>query len=106
MSYKLDEKGLVVEVVYMESASRSNTNLLHAEGGHKWYFGIAKALFAYAIQVSLDHGCDGVLHFRAKTSELAEYYQREFGAITPIRYDPFRMIILEEAAAEILSDFM
>ena len=106
MSYELDEKGLAVEIIYMESARHSNANLLHAEGGHKRYVGIAKAFFAYAIQVSLDHGFDGVLYFRAETSELAEYYQREFGAIAPVRYDPFRMIVLEEAAAEILSDFM
>ena len=53
-----------------------------------------------------NHGFDGVLYFRAKTSELKEYYQKEFGAIAPARYDPFRMIILEEAAAEILADFI
>ena len=33
MSYELDEKGLVVEVINMESAHHSNTNLLYAEGG-------------------------------------------------------------------------
>ena len=106
MSYELDEKGLAVEIIYMESARHSNANLLRIEDGRKRYVGIAKALFAYAIQVSFDHGFDGVLYFRAKTSELVEYYQKEFGAIAPARYDPFRMIILEESAAEILSDFM
>lgn len=49
MSYELDEKGLAVEVIYMESARHSNANLLHAEGGHKRYYGIGKALFAYAV---------------------------------------------------------
>lgn len=106
MSYELDEAGLAVEVIYMESAHHSNANLLHAEGRRKLYVGIAKALFAHAIQVSFDHGFDGVLYFRAKTTELAEYYAQEFGAIAPMRYDPFRMIILEEAAAKILSDYM
>ena len=33
MSYELDEKGLAVEVIHMESARHSNANLLHAEGG-------------------------------------------------------------------------
>lgn len=106
MSYEMDAAGLAVEVIYMESARHSNANLLHAEGRRKRYVGIAKALFAYAIQVSFDHGFDGVLYFRAKTTELAEYYAQEFGAIAPMRYDPFRMIILEEAAAKILSDYM
>ena len=106
MAYETDESCLAVEIVYMESARHSNANLLHAEGRRKRYVGIAKALFAYAIQVSFDHGFDGVLYFRAKTTELVEYYAQEFGAIAPMRYDPFRMIILEEAAAKILSDYM
>ena len=106
MSSELDEKGLAVEIIYIENARHSNANLRHTEGGRKRYVGIARALFAYAIQVLFDHGFDCVLYFRAKTSGLVEYYQKEFGAIAPARYDPFRMIILEEAAAEILSDFM
>lgn len=106
MSYELDEKGLAVEILYVESARHSNANLLRAEGGHKRYVGIARALFAYAAQVSFDHGFDGVLYFRAKTTELVEYYAKEFGAIAPMRYDPFRMLILEEAAEKLLSDYM
>ena len=106
MSYELDEKGLAVEIIYVESARHSNANLLNAEGGHKKYIGIAKALFVYAVQVSLDHNFDGVLYFRAKTSELAEYYRTRFGAIAPVRYDPFRMLVLEDAAAKLISDFI
>lgn len=106
MSYELDEKGLAVEILYVESARHSNANLLHIEGGCKRYVGIARALFAYAVQVSFDHGFDGVLYFRAKTTELVEYYSKEFGAIAPMRYDPFRMLILEEAAEKLLSDYM
>lgn len=106
MSYELDTTALAVEITYVESALHSNANLLHAEGRRKRYVGIAKALFAYAIQVSFDHGFDGVLYFRAKTTELVEYYTQEFGAFAPMRYDPFRMIILEEAAAKILSAYM
>ena len=106
MSYELDEKGLAVEVIYMESARHSNANLLRAEDGHKRYVGIARALFAYAAQVSFDYGFDGVLYFRAKTTELVEYYAKEFGAIAPMRYDPFRMLILEEAAEKLVLDYM
>lgn len=80
MSYELDTAALAVEIIYVESARHSNANLLHAEGRRKRYVGIAKALFAYAIQVSFDHGFDGVLYFRAKTTELVEYYAQEFGA--------------------------
>ena len=90
----------------MESTRHSNANLLRTEGGHKRYVGIARALFAYAAQVSFDHGFDDVLYFRAKTTELVEYYSKEFGAIAPMRYDPFRMLILEEAAERRVSDYM
>lgn len=105
MSYELDEKGLAVEVIYMESARHSNANLLHAEGGHKRYYGIAKVLFAYAVQVSLDAGFDGVVVFKAKTSELVDYYARAFGARRAAAYDPFRMIIWEDAAQRIIAEF-
>ena len=74
MSYEFDEKGLAVEVIYLESAGHSNANLLHTKGGQKKYIGIAKALFAYAAAVSVEAGFGGVLFFKAKTSELREYY--------------------------------
>jgi len=105
MSYELDEKGLAVEIIYMESARHSNANLLHAEGRQKRYCGIAKALFAYAVQVSLEAGFDGVLVFKAKTSDLLDYYAREFGARQVASYDPFRMVVWEDAAERIIAEF-
>ena len=105
MSYELDRKGMAVEIIYLESARHSNANLLHAESGQKRYYGIAKALFAYAVQVSLDAGFDGVLVFKAKTSELVDYYAREFGARRLSAYEPFRMTIWEDAAETIISEF-
>lgn len=105
MAYELDESCLAVEVIYLESARHSNANLLHIEGGKKRYYGIAKALFAYAVQVSLDAGFDGVLMFKAKTSELLDYYKREFGACQVAAYDPYRMVIWEDAAERIVSEF-
>ena len=96
---------MAVEIIYLESARHSNANLLHAESGQKRYYGIAKALFAYAVQVSLDAGFDGVLVFKAKTSELVDYYAREFGAGRLSAYEPFRMAIWEDAAETIISEF-
>ncbi|MGN1026974.1 MAG: hypothetical protein ACI4P4_11290 [Faecousia sp.] len=105
MSYDLNEKGLAVEVIYIESAGHSNANLLRQSGGQKKYIGIAKALFAYAIEVSMEAGFGGVLYFRAKTTELRAYYMKEFGAVPLGQYDPFRMIIWEDAAEEILTEY-
>ena len=84
MAYELDKSCLAVEVIYME---------------------IAKALFAYAVQMSMEAGFDGVLMFKAKTSELLDYYRREFGARQVAAYDPFRMVIWEDAAERIISEF-
>lgn len=105
MSYDLDRRSLAVEVIYLESTRHSNANLLHATGTHKRYIGIAKALFAYAVQVSLEAGFGGVLVFRAKTSDLLEYYQREFGAWQVGAYDPFRLVIWEDAAERLIAEY-
>lgn len=106
MSYELDEDGLAVEIIYLENAGHSNANLLHTEKKGKKYIGIAKALFAYAVQISLNAGYDGVLIFRAKTSELLAYYTETFGARQVASYDPFRMVIWEDAAADIIADYL
>jgi hypothetical protein len=106
MSYELDQRSLAVEILYVENARHSNANLLHAEGQQKKYVGIGKALFAYAIQTSLDAGFGGVLVLRAKTSKLLEYYQQKFGAQQAAAFDPFRLIIWEDAAGELISDYI
>ena len=105
MSYDLDEAGLVVEILYLENARHSNANLLHATGEAKRYIGIAKAMFAYAVQISKEAGFDGVLIFKAKTSELLEYYMREFGARQVGAYDPFRLVLWEDAAEALISEY-
>ena len=105
MSYEFDEKGLAVEVIFLESAGHSNANLLHTKGGQKKYIGIAKALFAHAAAVSVEAGFGGVLFFKAKTTELREYYIREFGAMPLGSYDPFRLIIWEDAAEHIIAEY-
>lgn len=105
MSYELDRGSLAVEIIYLENTRHSNANLIHVEGGCKQYIGIAKALFAYAVHVSMEAGFDGVLVFRAKTSELLDYYQREFGARQVGAYDPFRLVIWEDAAEQLIAEY-
>lgn len=105
MSYELDQGALAVEIIYIESAAHSNANLLRATGQSKKYIGIARALIAYAAKASVEAGFDGVLFFKAKTDELRKYYMQEFGAMPVGHYDPYRLVIWEDAAANILSDF-
>ena len=105
MAYAVDDAILAVEIIYVESADHSNANLLHATGEAKRYIGIAKAMFAYAVQISKEAGFDGVLIFKAKTSELLEYYMREFGARQVGIYDPFRLVLWEDAAEALISEY-
>jgi hypothetical protein len=105
MSYELDEKGLAVEVIYLESAAHSNANLLHESGAKKKYIGIAKALFSYAVAVSMEAGFDGVVYFKAKTTRLRSYYMQEFGAMPLGSYDPFRLVIWEDAAQALICEY-
>ena len=105
MSYRINEKGMAIEVVYVESAGHSNANLLRQTCGQKKYIGIAEALFAYAAMISVDAGFGGVLFFRAKTTELRTYYMKEFGSVPLGQYDPFRMIIWEDAADQLISEY-
>ena len=92
MSYGFNQGNLAVEIIYLESARHSNANLLHVNDGRKRYIGIAKALFAYAAQVSMEAG-------------LLEYYQREFGARQVGAYDPFRLVIWEDAAERLIAEY-
>lgn len=105
MSYSCDDHFLAVELVYLESQPESNANLLHMTAHAKKYTGIAKALFAYAVQQSMQHGYDGVILFKAKTDTLLEYYIHAFGARPVSRYDPFRLVLWEDAAQKLISEY-
>lgn len=43
--------------------------------------------------------------FKAKISDLLDYYARAFGARRAATYDPFRMMIWEDAAERIIAKF-
>ena len=105
MSYKAEDSILAVEIIYIESAAHSNANLLHKTGTEKKYVDIVRALFAYAVSVSLEAGYGGVLVFKAKNDDLLEYYMKEFGAVQVGRYDPYRLVIWEDEAEEIISAY-
>lgn len=105
MSYEVEDAILAVEIIYIESAAHSNTNLLRKKGEDKRYLNIARALIAYAVKISIEAGYGGVLLFKAKTDELLEYYKREFGAVQVARYDPYRLVIWEDEAEAIISEY-
>ena len=43
--------------------------------------------------------------FKAKTDTLLRYYIREFGARQVGRYDPFRLVIWEDAAQNLIKEY-
>lgn len=104
IAYIVDGRSLAVEIVYVESADHSNTNLLRTEGRPKKYIGIAKPLFAYAMAASIKNGYHRVVVFKAKTSESVAYYIREFSTSHTGSYDPFRMVIWGDAAQLLIKD--
>lgn len=92
-------------VVYLESAPQSNPTIT----ARKKYSGIGKALFAFGIKFSIDHGCRGVLVFEAKTDELAEHYKEELCALPiPAIHSggPKRFMIADENAWNLFSCYL
>ena len=45
------------------------------------------------------------MFFRAKTTELRQYYMKEFGAVPLGQYDPFRLILWEDDAMKLLLSY-
>lgn len=73
------------------------------------YRGIGRALVAYGIKLSVDAGFNGDVTLDAKTPELAQHYEQDFGAVrlpgrgagvTP------RYLICDEAAQRIFTDYL
>ena len=66
------------------------------------YEGVGGHLFAIACQISLEHGCDGVVAFDSK-SDLVEYYKTILGAV---EIYPRRLVIFEKEAQKLISKYI
>lgn len=55
-------------------------------------------------RVSFDAGYGGILVFKARPSDLPDYYERAFDARRIAAYDPLRMIIGKDAAQRIIAE--
>ncbi len=104
-AYEIIEDVIAVHIVYMESQSESNPTLSE----HPKYRGIGRALVAYGIKLSVDSGFNGDVTLDAKTPELAEHYERDFGALPiPGRKNGGapRYLICDEAARDIFISYL
>ena len=77
----------------------------HNRGREKVYEGVGGHLFAIAANESVQKGYGGFLFMEAKNMELADYYKEKFGAVLLGMPHPYRMIIDEENAAELLKKY-
>lgn len=104
-AYEVQKNALVVYIIYMEAQPESNPTITPV---NRKYRGIGSMLIAYGIKLSIDNGFDGDVVLRAKTSELADHYVKDFGAVKLPSYDSSapRYIIADEAAKEIFYRYL
>ena len=104
-SYEVLRDRLVVHIVYMESQPESNPTI-HAA---KKYSGIGKAIVAYGIKLSVEHGFGGDVILEPKTPELMEHYVRDFGGIVLPNFGnsvPSTVLIADHAAVRLVADYL
>lgn len=102
-TYSVQRDYVTVEIVYIESHPASNPTMT----ARKKYNGLGKAMIAFGIALSVNHGCEGCVTFEAKTTGLARHYAEDFGAIAlPAWGGPPRFMIDGEAAIAVISDFL
>ena len=104
-AYEVLENSLVVHIVYMEAHPESNPTL---DGGTPKYTGIGRLMIAYGIKLSIDNGFAGDVVLEAKTTSLAQHYEKDFGAV---RLPVFgssapRYLIADEAAKRIFFTYL
>ena len=102
-AYRVQPTCVAIEILYIESHPESNPTITK----QKKYLGIGKAMIAFGIALSCNHGCEGCVVFEAKTSKLAEHYIHDFGAIPLSSFGgPQRFMLEGDAAYAIVSEYL
>ena len=104
-SYEIIQNRLVIHIVYMESQPESNRVMTDK----KKYNGIGKALIAFGIKLSVEHGFGGDVILEPKTDELKMHYINDFnGIVLPSFHGdiPCSILIADSAAVSIISDYI
>ena len=104
-AYEVLESSLVIHIVYMEAHPESNPTLLESTPK---YTGIGRLMIAYGIKLSIDNGFAGDVVLEAKTTQLAQHYERDFNAVQlPVfRSAAPRYLISDEAAKRIFFTYL
>ena len=104
-AYEILESSLVVHIVYMEAQPESNPTLVDSTPK---YTGIGRLMIAYGIKLSIDNGFVGDVVLEAKTTQLAQHYERDFDAVLlPVFHSAApRYLIADEAAKRIFFTYL
>ena len=103
-AYEIQESSLIVHIVYLESHPDSNPTITRTD---RKYGGIGRLLIAYGIKLSVDHGFGGDVVLEAKTTELANHYVNDFGAVKlPSFSGAPRLLIADDAAKRIFFSYL
>lgn len=104
-SYELLDDRLVVHIVYMESQPESNPTLTT----QKKYSGIGKAIIAYGVKLSVEHGFGGDVILEPKTPELLKHYVKDFGGLRLPNFGngvPVSVLIADNVAVQLVADYI
>ena len=104
-SYEILRNRLVVHIVYMESQPDSNPLVTQ----DRKYSGIGRALIAFGVKLSVEHGFGGDVILEPKTDELKRHYVDDYNGIVLPSFKgdvPCSILIADVAAANIVSDFI
>ncbi len=77
-AYEISSSGLIVHITYIEAEPESNPVFV---GNERAFYNIGKLLIAFGIKLSIDYGFGGDVELNAKTTKLAEHYEKDFGAV-------------------------
>lgn len=104
-AYEILQTSVVVHIVYMEAHPESSPTIA---GKDRKYSGIGRLLIAQGIKISIDNGLRGDVVLEAKTFELAQHYERDFGAVKLPVYsaDAPRFMIADDAAKIIFFSYL
>lgn len=104
-AYEILDSSLAVHIAYIEAQPESNPTL---DGGKPKYTGIGRLMIAYGIKLSIDNGFAGDVVLEAKTTELANHYEKDLGAVPLPVFDSSapRYLIADEAAKHIFFTYL
>ena len=104
-AYEINESSVIVHIVYMEAQPESNPTIA---GKERKYRGIGRLLIAYGIKLSIDNGFNGDVVLEAKTTELAQHYADDYGAVRLPSFTSAapRFLIADAAAKQIFFSYL